>query len=1706
MQSNENSVPTKQRSVVAKIANVLAWILVSVIALFFLVAILIQTPPGQNFVRGKVQSYLSDKLKTKVVIGKMDISFPNSILLKNVYIEDQTKDTLLSGGLLKVDIDMIKLLSNEVQIKEINLANITTKIKRVNQDTVFNFQFVVNAFMSNQKDSSKVHDSSTLKMNIDNVVLNNVRVVYQDVITGDDMNMFISHMDAPIKKFDPAHLYFDIPTFTVRGLKGYYYQNQPLKPKIDSAVAQAVTNDQNFFQIKNGEINFQDIDVDYKSVPTNILASVKLSKFIAHPDTLNVKTGNYSFKDMLLDSSDIALTMGKTQGPPPKTITQQQAKEAPPPLTFTSKNIAINNTRFRLNNTSMPVLHYGMDYGHLDVTNLNLTADSLIYNENITALSIKKANFKEKSGFVLNDLNTDFLFTGTETSLRNLYIKTPGTVLRRDFVLTYPSLQQLAANPASMLLNLNIQSSQVQVKDILTFAPMLRTLPAFSNPSQIWDLNGRVFGHINDLHFYDLRFKGLTNTTLFVNGTLKGLPDPKKFIADLDIKYLNTGRRDILSLLPKGTMPNTFTLPESISARGKIRTSMNDLASNITISTSLGTATLNGTLLNYSNPKTAKYDYAINANRIDLGTLMKDKKTYGTLSGNFKVKGSGFDPNTANAVATGIITSVGYNQYTYKNIKFDGSIKNGVYTANGNVRDPNIDLAFTAEGVFNGKYPSIKFTADVDSIKTQALHLTPQTLFYHGKLEGDFTNLDPDNLNGNLFITKSVLVNNGQRTQLDSIRLFASNSNGQELIRLQSPFMYAEINGHYKLTQLGDIIQQSIDPYFALTKTKNTNRVDQHDFTIAVKAFDNPALRAFLPDLKRMDSININANFSTQNGMNATVVAPAIVYGTNQVSGINLNAATKNNRLEYSTSFSQFKSGSFAMYATSLTGTISNNLINFSLHIKDPHARDKYRVSGTLSQPSLNNYRFNLLPDSLLLNYDTWTINRDNAIQILNGDIIANQFVLSKGVQSLSLNSVGSGTNRPLSIDFKNFSIATLAAFVQSDSLLVDGMVNGNATVSNFKTQPTFTSNLTVDNLTIFKDTLGNVTAQVNNTVANVFNANIALTGRGNDVTATGSYYVKPGNNSSYDFNINMAALQMKALEGPSFGAIRNSSGYLSGNIALKGTMDNPDILGKINFNNTAFNVSQLNSYFKVNNESVTIDNYGIGFDTFTIQDSADNDLVIDGRINTTDYKSYGFALKVNADNFQAINSTKKDNKLFYGKMVLTTALNIKGTNDAPVVDGAVTVNDKTLFTVVLPQTEPGVVEREGVVRFVDLDATPEDSLFMLPYDSLNVSKLVGFDINTNITIDKNAQFNMVIDESNGDFINMKGEGLLNAGIDPSGKITLTGSYELDEGAYEISFNFIKRRFDIQKGSRIVWTGEPTNANIDVSAVYIANASPLDLVQNQLNDPSATLKNTYLQKLPFQVWLNLKGELLKPIITFDVQLPEDQNYPVDKSIISTVENKLAQLREEPGEVNKQVFALLLLNRFVNENPFSNSAGGITAADYARESVSKLLTDQLNNLAGGLISGVDINFNLATASDYTTGEKRNRTDFNVGLSKRLLNDRLRVTVGSNFELEGPRPTNQSNNSNNLAGNIAIDYNISRDGRYLLRVYRKNEYEGIIEGYVVDTGIGFIINVDYNKFSEIFMRSKTKKAAKAPVTTPASDKSHVIEPVKSDTRAK
>jgi hypothetical protein len=1667
----------KKRTVLSTLARIFLWILSSVIFLIIVVLILIQTSFVQNFARKKVVTYLEHKLKTTVAIGKLNVDFPTALSLQNVFIEDQSKDTLLYGGEIKVNIDMIKLLRNDIEIKEIALNNMLVEVKRLPPDSVFNFQFIVDAFASEQKKVPEKQDTATLKMNIDHIVVNKTRVIYRDVFTGNDMDLAFGHLDTKISTFDPAHLLFNVPSVTLNGLKGYFYQNEPLKQSIKKTVSEASAHPENYLQLINKEMNLSNIDVVFKSQPAQINSSFVIKNAQIHPKTIDLKNSIITLKDASMDNSDIAVETA-TRVPDKKPNDTLITVPPTPPLKIITGAITLQNINVKYDDSSAPKVPSGMDYMHLGIQDLSLNAENVQYSLDTILATVKSASMKEKSGFVLDNLITNLVYEPHGVFLSDLLLQTPGSEIKNRAYITYQSLDAIKKNPGELHLFLDLQNSKINMKDLWTFVPQIKPQTSLLSSNSTLYVDAKVTGKVNDLNLQKVILRGLTSTDINVTGVLKGMPDAKKIYADLTINKFQTSRRDILSLLPKNTLPSNISLPIALDAGGVVKGDMNNLYTDLTVNSTSGGAQIKGTLKNITDKNKASYDVAIKTTNLQLGSLMQNAQL-GVLTATVNAKGHGYDPQTANATFDGLIPTVRVNNYTYHNIKAQGSIAQKNYQITASLHDPNLSANIKASGIFAAKYPSLDLNATVDSIKTQSLHFTTQPLIYHGRIAAHFTSLDPDHLNGTLNVTHSILVNNGDRITMDSVAVIAQSSTGNQSLTLKTDFLTASVNGQYKLTQMADVFRQLIDPFFSLGKTKNTAKVDPYHFTITASVINNAALQAFMPEITQLQPIAFRGTFATDSNWRVYLKSPHVVYGNIVIDSLIFDATTRNNALVFNTSLQQLKSPtSLGLYETTLNGSLKNNAVDFTLNIKDQKSKNKYTLSGNLNQPSLNKYIFSLKPDSLLLNYEKWTVNAGNKIEYSNNDINVQNFILSQGNQQLSINSAGPGTNEPLKINFRDFKIETLTGFIQNDTLMLSGLLNGNALVKNIQTQPAFVSDLTVNDLSIYKDTIGDLSAKVNNNIANTYHADVNLTGRGNNIKINGDYKMDPLN-SSYNFLVDLVSFQMKSLEGFSKGAIKDARGNLYGKIALNGTLKSPNIDGKIHFNNTAFNAAKVNNVFKVDKEAVAIiNNEGIIFNTFTIRDTSNNAIVIDGALNTTNFFDYEFNLKITAKNFQAINSTKKDNNLFYGKMIFSTNMTVKGTPTHPVVDGDLTINDKTDFTVVLPQNEPGVEKREGVVRFVDRSATAEDSLFMKPYDSLKIAPLQGYDVSLNINVNKDAIFNMIVDAGNGDFLRLKGTGQMTGGIDASGKITLVGSYEIEEGTYNLSFNFLKRKFDIEKGSRIVWTGEPTTAQINVTGIYVANTAPIDLVQGQIEESKGN-ENIYKQKLPFEVHLLLQGELLKPQITFDVILPKDKNYNVSDAVISTVQTKLTQMRNEPSEMNKQVFALLLLNRFVGEDPFSSSGGSMNAGTFAMQSVSRLLSEQLNQLASNLVQGVDINFDLATTQDYTTGSEQNRTDLNVGISKRLLSDRLTVSVGSDFELQGPMQSNQS--QNNLAGNISINYKLSKDGKYMLRAYRKNDYTGEIEGYVIETGIGFIISVDYNRFRQIFM-SKNQKEKK------------------------
>ncbi len=1656
-------------------------LLKTVLWIFFLILVvfvLILTPPVQSFLRKKAVAFLENKLDTKVAIGKIYIGLPKNVVLENIYLEDRQKDTLFSGGKIKVNINIWRLITkNEIIIQDIALDNITAKIKRGLPDTTFNFQFIVDAFAPSDTSASAPSDTQASAITIRSVELNKIRLLYKDVITGSDMEAWLEHLDTKIDIFDPAKMLFDVPRTNISGLTARVYQSKPLAVAEPESKDRIEAKQPNPMQLAFREVDLKRIKVDYRNDVSATYSNIDIGLLNVKSNNIDLNTRIIDLENISLENAVASIRLGKKEAARVvvKEAEQEVKTQAEAGWRIAVASLDLDNNNIQFDNDNNPRIHQGMDYGHIKAEGFTLQASDVLLGVDSIAGKITKAMFKEQSGFVLNELRADFLYTGTESYLNNLYLKTPGTELQRSAAIRYASIESLQKDIGNMQVDLDIEDSKILVKDVLVFVPLLSQQPAFANPGAVWYINSRVTGRVADLRIDALQIQGLQDTKIDVAGNIAGLPSMKNMTADLSIRNISSSRRDINTFIPKNTLPPNIVFPARFNAKGKIKGNSSQMNTDLSVNTDLGNAVVTGSFSQIDDPGRLGYNAKIETRSLDIGTILQNKEMLGPISATITAKGTGFDPKTADATFEGIVHSALINQYLYKDVKLSGNIANQKANVDASVVDPNIHFALNANADLSQQYPSVRLNGMIDSIKLQPLHFAKDKMIYRGKIDADFPVTDPNNLQGELFLTQSLFVHNEQRVQLDTVQLLAGKNDTARYLQLTSNVMSAKLEGKYKLVELGNIFQQAIQPYFAIVPGDSVITREPYDFTLNAYILDNPALKVFVPGLEKIDSVSLQSHFSNT-GWTALLKAPAIDMGPNKIRELELRAGTGQNAIDLTATIKKITSGtSLELDNTTLVATIANNSIDFGLNNKDKALKTRYNIKGIFQQLRSGDYKFSIRPDSLVLNYDAWTISDNNQIVIAKEGINASNFVLSKSGQQLSVNSLSANANAPMEVSFDQFKLATLTGFVQTDSTLVNGTLNGKVTFKDLTNEFVFVGDLAVNDLSIKGDTVGNVTIRANNNMANTYAADIALTGRGNDVRLNGNYYLKAGA-SNFDFDLDIRELPMTTAQAFSNNMIRDATGSINGKFDVTGTLVRPVVKGDLNFNKTGFNFTMLNNYFTIDQEKIRVNEEGLRFDRFEIKDSAQNSLRVNGLAATTNFTNYNFDLDIRANNFRAVNSTKKDNKIFYGQLYFNTNLKVKGTEVSPVVDGRLVVNEGTKMTVVLPQREPGVVDRDGIVEFVDMDAPANDSLFMLAYDSLNTASITGMDIAVNLEIDKEAELSLVIDEGNGDFLNVKGEALLTAGIDPSGKINLAGSYELEEGSYELTFNFIRRKFDIEKGSRIVWEGEPTKATVDLTAIYVANVAPLDLVKNQLEQTTAFNRNTYLQKLPFDVHLTMEGELLKPEISFDIILPEERKYAVPGDIITTVRTRLDQLRQEPAEMNKQVFSLLLLNRFMADNPFDASGGSFNAGVLARQSVSKLLTEQLNRLADDLVAGVDLNFDVLSSEDYTSGERRDRTDLNVGLSKQLLNDRLTVSVGSNFELEGPQSSNQQ--SSNIAGDIALDYQISRDNRYLLRAYRKNEYEGIIDGYIIETGVGFIITVDYNRFREIFVSKRER----------------------------
>jgi len=1666
--------------------------LIGLVLLLLIIAVVaLQFPGTQDLVARKAEGYLRDKLGTEVRIGKFRTDFRHAINLDDVYLEDQQRDTLLSVGHLGVSIDLWALTKSQINVSAVELNNGRVRLTRTEPDSVSNYDFIIKAFTDPNAPVDTT--SAGFKYDIGKLRLTNIYFTQDDQVTGSNLRARVGELAVTMDEVNVDRSIYKVDEAALRNAAVAMVQS-----KTAPEVEEAGPTDPLTVQFGLNKATLQNVGFSYRNTPAAQFIKTQIGLADLTARNIDLKNTRVDLDKLILKNTSVAYAQNEDVPVEQRVVNPAEAvrkldeaaeKANARPMTWrvtlnesdiSGLDVAFDNFDEPRQKTRLPAL----DYNHLRFTDLVLKTHDFSFSENRTTAMVDNLAGKEQSGFRVDKWRAKVVYDSVQIRLDSLDLVTPHTRIRRTLAIGFESLAGIADNVADLKIEGDLRDVRLGFRDILYLAPQLAgTSPFNTGLNQSVLLSGQVAGRVGDFSVRNLEFVGLRNTVLKARrGRIQGLPNvDERLYADLDIQRFNTTRADIESLVPRGTIPSNISLPPSIALRGNFRgrPTVLQFDTDLTVNTSYGDVAFNGKAGAARNGRQPLLGTFALRN-FDAGKLLKNPQLGRiTATGRINASGNLQDPNTLVGRLTTNVQRATFNGYTYHGVVAGVDIDRGRYVVNASSKnDPNLDLDLQAViNLRDPNNPSYEVTSlNLRGANLAALGFASGDLRVQGDLKANLRGSDLNSLNGTFSGNRIVIVQNNKPFALDSLSGRIVQVPGRTELDVTSTGLVARLRGNVRLGDLAGEIQRHIDRYFDLPGVQYVaNGADRH-FTYSLRLRDPRLVTNLVPDLKSISPFTLAGEYDSRRAsLTANTSIPLIKYQNYTLDSMRLAVGSDEQKLDYDLHLRQARQDtSLRLPFPSLTGSVANNRVGTHLRIAEPKGPERLDLAGVLQVVNRGEaYAFSLEP-KLVLNDMAWTVAPSNELRytVASGAIRADNLRLSQGNQLIELQTLP-GAEYPLQARLANLDLNMLAKAGGLPDSMLGGTINGQAVVRSIgQPRMAFTSDLTLKGLAYNKTVLGDVALQATNPAADRYQVDARLTGgpQNNDVRVSG-FYLAAG---SLDMTVNVGHFYLGTVQPFTAGQLKEMSGYLSGQLAVRGTTADPQIIGQLNTQDAAFAVTQLGAPYRLPNQTLTFDAQGLRLDNLTVLDSLGNKAVVNGYLYTKNYIDYRFDLHAVTNDFMAVNSTAADNPLYYGKLVVDSDTRVTGTLLLPIVRTTATVKKGSDLTVVSPADDPVTVERTGIVEFVDM-SLPLDSMLArkMPVDTAET--VSGYDVAATVTVSAASPFTIIIDPASGDNLKVRANGTLNTAIDQTGNITLSGRLDVARGQYHLSlYDLVEREFDIARGSYIIWSGDPFNADVNVSAIYKVKAPPAELLSAQglTNDNLATIGRN---QLPFRVFLNVTGQLLKPTIAFDIQLPEESR----TELRSQIEARLAQLRQpsQSTELNKQVFSLLVLNRFMADDPFQSS-GGSFVNEQLRGSASQVLTQQLQNLTGSYLSNLGVELGVNSYADYSTGSEQTRTDLNVAVRRQLLNNRLTVRLGTDVPLGGgggnganQASQGQAGGVSQFAGDVSIEYSILANGRLRLRAFRNNAY-GDIDGQYVRTGASLIFQRDYRDLAELF----------------------------------
>ncbi len=1356
-----------------------------------------------------------------------------------------------------------------------------------------------------------------------------------------------------------------------------------------------------------------------------------------------------------------------------------------PGKAFLIDKVIIKNGRYKLFRLDKELIANRFDQYHFTLKNLNAELGSFLIKKGLTSFDARKLQCVDSSSNLnIKQLSAHYEYTAHSMVFQELDAEIGKSRLKESMVFNYLQPSSLKYFTDSVKIVASIKRSDIHSSDLGKF------IPAIKSYNQLYHLNGFLEGKISRMNAKNLTIGFGRSSRIFGFIDTYGLPNLQETFINAQI---TTSSINVADLAAYTTEENLQRLKKfgRMKVKGRFSGFLNDFVSNGSFQTDIGEFDTDINLkINNADPGASTYSGKLVTQNFDLGVFLGDTTTFQIVDLNGQIRGKGFTKGKARFDLKSEISRLGYKHYDYQNIYTDATFANEFFNGTLIIEDPYLKFQADASIDLRENKDLIQIEAKLDTAMLRPLNISKKPAYIKSNILVNIRGLKLDDMVGNIDLQSTYVRYEDRYFQLDTLSIISEKDSLGRSLTIESPLLQMHLFGDFNYSDFFRDITSTIREYTMTLKNdskvteayyqdKHTDYSDYYYLDYDLKLVDfNPVLSLIRPGSYLAENTSITGNYTG---------GPVITFEIHtRPQRLDIDDFSfRNTILDIESSKLADSSSIYAqVYLTSKRQFFQKKTRTQNLKLKIDWKEDWIDYRFNLEQYKSDNYikltgNIDFLPDETRMHIDSsdlymikkmWHFNQDHLVVLTKKNYHIKNLKLEYGDQLIKADGyLSEDPEKKLQVDIQQFEIENINPLLTKR---LAGILNGSLEIKNFFTEKQINSQLSLDNLTINDFPVGNITAYSNyENEMNRFDVRLNIIREGSETMDIKGYLYPASAEDQMQMTAVFTDYNLDMVEPFVSGLASDISGYLNGNMKITGRFSHPVIRGTGNINEGKLKFKYLNTRYSLRGP-ISFDNDEIRIDNIEIKDQEDHTGVINGKITHHGFKELLYDINFSIKNMMVLNTTIKENQLYYGTAFATGDIHIFGQQKNLRITANATTNKNTRFFIPINGTTD--VEQQEFITFVQKKDTvakennEEENDGWNDGEDIKATRIEGIVLNLNLDITPDAYCEIIFDVTSGDIIRGRGKGDIKLQIDTKGDFEMFGQYEIEEGAYNFTmYNIINKEFSILPGSLITWNGDPYAATLDITASYrqLASLAPIfNATEEDIN------KNPEIhRKYPAYVMLFIKGDLRYPDIDFDIKV---EDYPKNAVFngISFETQMLAfknKLTTDEQELKRQVFSLIILKNFSKENAF-NVGGSIG------KSVSEFISNQISYWV------TQFDENLVIDVDLGTMDKEAFNTFQFRLSYSFMNGRLRITRNGGF-------TNQDNSADVLSvlGDWSVEYLLTPEGKYRVKIYNKTNYNTLntqIQNTATSAGFSLMLTQSFDEWRELLGKARKKAQEK------------------------